>query len=418
MQIAKNAAGEFAPHQKAISALLPRLQKAQKGEAVEFSEAEKSQLQAAAKAGVKLLGLSGIFPAAIAEQLKTMLGLAGLAKNSQVLQAEFDLAPGVQTLINDYQILFNSLSVVYNRTSVDITTYITNTIGGHSSAYSSAYAACSTALSDHKDQLKAIADASAALWSVITVGAFSYISTSGKALAALTSINPKIAEIESKTLSDVVNVAEDILQAGSDKLRTTNVTIKSPAGITGTLPMIYQIELTKEFYKIWQHTLSMMVILQETINTIMGMLNNLLKIKGNRLPSSQFKSLEMQYQKIATDTKMLTTAVDQYSPNTTEIDTAIWIRNYSRYLWSQTIPNFKKNVRVAKGRAGYKANETQYASLSWKLISHWDELGILLQAGCNKGNKEEISFSSWELSWNDEIDLLVGWANCYTLPPF
>ncbi len=79
MQIAKNAAGEFAPHQKAISALLPRLQKAQKGETVEFSEAEKAQLQSAAKAGEKLLSLSGIFPAAIAEQLKTMLGLAKAA---------------------------------------------------------------------------------------------------------------------------------------------------------------------------------------------------------------------------------------------------------------------------------------------------------------------------------------------------
>ncbi len=73
MQIAKSAAGEFALHQKAIASLLPRLQKAQKGEVVEFSEAEKAQLQSAAKAGKKLLGLSGIFPAAIAEQLKTML---------------------------------------------------------------------------------------------------------------------------------------------------------------------------------------------------------------------------------------------------------------------------------------------------------------------------------------------------------
>ncbi len=79
MQIAKNAAGEFAPHQKAVAALLPRLQKAQKGESIEFSEAEKAQLQSAAKAGEKLLALSGIFPAAIAEQLKTMLGLAKAA---------------------------------------------------------------------------------------------------------------------------------------------------------------------------------------------------------------------------------------------------------------------------------------------------------------------------------------------------
>ncbi len=72
MQVAKKAGSEFAPHQKAVADLLPRLQKAQKGEAVEFSEAEKATLQAASKAGEKLLALSGIFPVAIAEQLKTM----------------------------------------------------------------------------------------------------------------------------------------------------------------------------------------------------------------------------------------------------------------------------------------------------------------------------------------------------------
>ncbi len=72
VQVAKKAAGEFAPHQKAVGDLLPRLQKKQKGEAVEFSEAEKATLQAASKAGEKLLALSGIFPVAIAEQLKTM----------------------------------------------------------------------------------------------------------------------------------------------------------------------------------------------------------------------------------------------------------------------------------------------------------------------------------------------------------
>lgn len=82
--VAKKASGEFAPHQKAVAALLPRLQKAQKGEAVEFSEAEKAQLQAASAAGEKLLALAGIFPAAIAEQLKTMMGLARVAQINDV----------------------------------------------------------------------------------------------------------------------------------------------------------------------------------------------------------------------------------------------------------------------------------------------------------------------------------------------
>ncbi len=93
MQVAKKAAGEFAPHQKAVDDLLPRLQKAQKGEAVEFSDAEKLQLQTAAKAAEKLLALSDIFPAAIGEQLKTMLLRANAAKSSNIAKANEEELP-------------------------------------------------------------------------------------------------------------------------------------------------------------------------------------------------------------------------------------------------------------------------------------------------------------------------------------
>ncbi len=82
MQTAKDAGSKFAPHQKAVAALLPRLQKAQKGEAVEFSDSERVQLRNAAAAGETLVALSCVFPATIAEQLKTITTLAQAAKQS------------------------------------------------------------------------------------------------------------------------------------------------------------------------------------------------------------------------------------------------------------------------------------------------------------------------------------------------
>lgn len=51
--------------------------------------------------------------------------------------------------------------------------------------------------------------------------------------------------------------------------------------------------------------------------------------------------------------------------------------------------------------------------ISWGLIEHWQSLGILSKSSCNK---ENIDFETFEWSWNDDIDLLIDWAKCYTLP--
>lgn len=59
--------------------------------------------------------------------------------------------------------------------------------------------------------------------------------------------------------------------------------------------------------------------------------------------------------------------------------------------------------------------EPVYGDVTWPLIEHWGKLGILKATLCNP---EGIDFSSWELSWNDEIDQLIKWATCYTAPEF
>lgn len=250
----------------------------------------------------------------------------------------------------------------------------------------------------------------ASLFSVAGIGVLAIFSTTNLLAKQLA----KVSKMQEETLKSIINVGEDIAQAGLDKVVSYSYSKQDEAILerVGNLPLVFQNNLSGDLSKDYLIARNLVLDQLISINKCKKAINQYIKgNKGN--PKEEYE----KFLKFEKNTGKTLNACRRWANNNnlTLSNPKELTLDFERTLWSKWLPRLEGTRQSSGGNYSNHNTSIDYDdNFSSALSNRLDSL-LNLNTLCDKEGCIEEGGLSFIVSDND-VKLLVNWAKNFTMP--